>query len=109
VLEEFISLITRYWNAICDTLLSGDVFTPLLLEDEQGIAHANDWANGFVRGMQLRREGWASLLEDDDHAGSLVPIFALAHEHDPDPEVRPYDKPISVELREKLIVSAAAG
>ena len=23
-------------------------------------------------------------------AGWLVPIFALAHEHDPDPEMRPY-------------------
>jgi uncharacterized protein len=38
-----------------------------------------------------------------------VPIFALAHEHHPDPEMRSYEKPISAELREKLIVGMAAG
>jgi uncharacterized protein len=37
-----------------------------------------------------------------------VPIFALAYEHDPDPEMRSYDKPVSPELREKLIIGAAA-
>jgi hypothetical protein len=32
----------------------------------------------------------------------VVPVFALAYEHDPDPEMRSYDKPASPELREKL-------
>ena len=85
-------------------LSSGDVFTPLLLEDKHGVSHANDWASGFMRGMELRREDWAPLVEDEDHGGSLVPIFALAHEHDPDPGMRPYNRPISAEQREKLIV-----
>ena len=57
--------------------------------------------------MGLRREDWSALFEDEDHGGSLVPIFALAHEHDP--EMRPYKEPISAERREKLIISAAAG
>jgi uncharacterized protein len=35
--------------------------------------------------------------------------LALAHEHDPDPEMRPYKEPITAEAREKLIVGAAAG
>jgi uncharacterized protein len=109
MLREFISLVTRHWNTICDTLRSGDVFTPLLLEDEHGVARANDWANGFMRGMEMRREDWAALLDDKDHGGSLVPIFALAHEHDPDPTMRPYGEPIGAEQREKLIVGTAAG
>jgi uncharacterized protein len=108
-LEEFLSLIMRHWNAIADTLRSGDVFLPLLLQDENGITHANDWARGFVRGMELRRTEWAALFADEDHGGWLVPIFALAHEHDPDPEMRPYKEPISADAREKLIVGAAAG
>jgi uncharacterized protein len=37
-----------------------------------------------------------------------VPIFALAHKHDPDPDMRPYKKAISAEEHEKLIVGAAA-
>jgi uncharacterized protein len=109
MLEEFISLVTRHWNVISHTLRSGDVFTPLLLEDDHGVSHANNWASGFMCGMELRREDWAPLLDDEDHGGSLVPILALAHEHDPDPAMRPYKEPISAELREKLIVGTAAG
>jgi len=81
ILHEFISLITRHWNATCHTLQSGDVFLPLLLDDENGLARANDWASGFMRGMEMRRDGWAVLMDDEAHAGSLIPILALAHEH----------------------------
>ena len=109
MLQEFISLITRHWNAISDTLHSGDVIMPSLLTDENGITRANDWANGFLRGMELRKKDWASLLGDEQHGGSLVPIFALAHENNPDPAMRPYKEPISAERREDLIVHAIAG
>ena len=84
-------------------MASDEVYVPLLLEDENGISPANDWANGFLRGMELRKAEWAALLDDEDHGGWLVPIFALAHEHDPDPEMRPFKNPITAEAREKLI------
>ena len=109
VLQDFLSLIMRHWNVIADTLHSGDVFVPLLLEDDGGVTRANDWAKGFLRGMQFHKEQWAALLDDDEHGGWLVPIFALAHEHDPDLEMRPYKEAISGEKRERLIVGAAAG
>ena len=101
VLQDFLSLIMRHWNVIADTLHSGDVFLPLLLEDDDGVTHANDWATGFRRGMEFHKEQWAALLADEEHGGWLVPIFALAHEHDPDPEMRPYKEPIGAEQREK--------
>ena len=107
--QVFMSLLMRHWNSIADTLNSGEVYLPLLLEDESGIAHGNDWANGFLRGMEFGKDDWALLLEDEEHGGSLVPIFALANEHNPDPELRSYQQPISAELREQLIVGAAAG
>jgi uncharacterized protein len=109
ILEDFISLVFRHWNTIVGTLRSGDAHLPLLLDDENGVAHANDWATGFVRGMELRKGEWADLLDDEEHGGCLIPILALAHEHDPDPAMRSYSEPISLELREKLIVGAAAG
>jgi hypothetical protein len=40
-----------------------DVHLPLVLADESGIARANDWANGFTRGMELRKDAWADLLD----------------------------------------------
>jgi uncharacterized protein len=109
MLQEFIFLITRHWNAISDTLHFGDVIMPSLLPDENGITRANDWANGFLRGVELSKKDWASLLRDEKHGGSLVPIFALAHENNPDPAMRPYKEPISAERREDLIVHAIAG
>jgi uncharacterized protein YecA (UPF0149 family) len=35
--------------------------------------------------------------------------FLRWHTNDPDPEMRPYDKPVTPELREKLLIGAAAG
>lgn len=107
-LQDFLNLVMRHWNGITHTLHSGDVFLPLLLEDEQGVAHANDWAQGFMRGVALRNEDWLALFDDEEHGGSLVPILVLAHEHHPDPEMRPYDAPIDAEQREQLIVCVAA-
>jgi len=99
IFQDFLSLIFRHWNVIADTLHSDDVYLPLLLEDENGTFHANDWASGFLRGMDLRRDQWADLLGDEQHGGWLVPIFALAHENDPDPTMRPYSEPIDAERR----------
>jgi uncharacterized protein len=109
LLRDFLSMIMRHWNAIADTLHSGDVYLPLLLEDETGISHANDWANGFLRGMELRKEDWADLLNDEQHGGWLVPILVLAHENSSDPAKRPYAESVTAEMREKLIVGIAAG
>jgi len=91
-----LSLIMRHWNGIAETLHSGEVFLPLLLQDETGISTANDWASGFLRGMELRKTEWGALLDDEEHGGWLVPILALAHEHDPDPAMRPYKERIAL-------------
>jgi uncharacterized protein len=107
ILKNFLLLVDRHKNATADTLQSGEVFTPLLFAGEDGVFRGNDWAAGFMRGMELRRENWTTLWEDENHAGSLVPILILAHEHDPDPELHPY--PISAERRENLLTGVAAG
>jgi uncharacterized protein len=109
LLKECRSLITRHRDFILQTLESGDVFMPLVFENEDGIYPGNDWAIGFLHGMELRRKKWATLLEDEEQGGSLLPIFTLANEHNPDPTMRPYTEPVTAELREKLIIGLAAG
>jgi uncharacterized protein len=109
MLQDFLFLLMRHWNAILDVLRSDEVFLPLLHQDESGVALGNDWANGFMRGMDLRRAEWGRFMDDERHGGWLVPILALAHEHDPDPELRPYSELPSKELRERLIVGISAG
>ena len=105
--NEILGLLMRHWNDIAGTLSKGEVYLPLLLEDENGVTHGNDWARGFIRGTRLRQDGWAELLADDDHGGCMIPMLMLYHEHDEEPTLRP--KPIDLEQREKVIESMAVG
>ena len=105
--REITSLLMRHWNAIACALNGDDVYWPILLEDEAGNVHANDWAQGFYQGMRLSGEGWTQLLHDDRHGGWLIPILALVHEHDPDPAMRPGI--IDEERREHMIAMMVAG
>ena len=107
--EEFISLVLRHWNAINATLAKDEPHMALLLENDDGISHCNDWAKGFHRGAQLRPEIWAKILEDEARGGGMIPILALAYEHHPDPEMRPYKQPITMEQRTNLRVGMIAG
>jgi uncharacterized protein len=105
--NEILGLMMRHWNNIAGTLSQGKVYLPLLLLDENGVEHGNDWARGFIRGTRMRHDGWAELLDDDDHGACMIPMLMLYHEHDEDPSMRP--KLIGPEQREKVIESMAAG
>ena len=105
--NEILSLMMRHWNTIAATLLKGEVHVPILLDDENGVEHANDWARGFMRGMHMRHDGWAQLVNDDEHCGWLIPMMMLCHEHNEDSKMRP--EPISPKQREEIIVHMAAG
>jgi uncharacterized protein len=105
--QEILNLMMRQWNKIASTLHKGEIHVPLIFEDEKGELHGNDWAQGFMRGMHMRHDGWAELVNDDEHGGCPVPIMMLFHEHDEDPKMRP--KPISPEQREDVIAGMAAG
>ncbi len=107
--QRFMELVNQHWNHVNAQLNKGEVYLPLVLEDEEGNYHCNDWADGFLIGVNMRRKIWDELMYDEEHGGAIVPIMALAHEHHPDPELRPYTEPVDDELREKLIVGAAAG
>jgi uncharacterized protein len=105
--NEILGLLTRHWNKIASTLYKGEVHVPMIFEDENGELHGNDWARGFVRGMHMRHEEWAELVNDQKYGGSLIPMMVLYHEHDEDPKMRP--EPITPDEREKLIALMAAG
>jgi uncharacterized protein len=106
-LEEFFSLAMRHWNSVSRQLGSKDeVFIPWLgVEEGEEFPKGNWWALGFFRGVALSGEGWEELLasEDEDKAAMLLPVLALAHENDPDPELRPWKTPPDEERRKELI------
>lgn len=108
--SDILDLLMRHWNTIASALLHTlevpDVYLPVLIEDAEGVAHGNDWAHGFMRGVH-GRSGWRELMDSDEYGGPLLPIMLLAHEHDPDPAMRP--KPVAPENREELLETIIAG
>lgn len=107
--DQFVELVNRHWNQVNQQLDTGEVYLPLLFEDEQGRVRANHWAQGFLLGTNLRPNIWPAIMDDENEGGAMVPIWALAYEHHEDPGMRPYDESISNEQREELIIGAAAG
>lgn len=107
--QVFMSLLMRHWNMVQARLSDDDVFIPLLIGDADDNVFGNDWANGFLQGVKLDHANWTELFDDEDNGGWLVPMLALAHEHDPDPKMRPYKEPINEERRNDLIACLSYG
>ena len=108
-LEQFHELVDRLWNYVSRKLHSGDIYYPLLQEDGNGRYLANDWAKGFLLGTELRSEIWFEATNVQFEGGAIIPILALAFEHDEDPQFRLFDGPIPDEKRKMLLVGLAAG
>jgi len=107
--DEFMGLVMRHWNTVNATLGRDEPHLAILLENEDGVSLCNDWAQGFHRATQLRPALWSKILEDDARGGGMIPILALAFEHHPDPDMRPYKEPITTEQRDNLRVGMIAG
>jgi uncharacterized protein len=106
--DLFVGLILSYWNAVGDAFHSDIFFEPLWLEDDEGHSYGNNWAMGFMQGIEMRRGAWDDIFNDEDKFAWLIPILALVHEDDPDPEMRSYQEPVTEELREKLFTGVSA-
>jgi len=107
-LQLFLQLVMHHWNEVVKSFETEDFFIPLLLEDEDGKSYGNNWAIGFMRGVAMRQDAWKELLDDEDQFARFIPIMALVHEHDPDPEMRPYKEPMAGERREQLLAGVSA-
>ena len=105
--NDILGLMMRHWNTIAAALHNEDVYLPILFEDENGVCLGNNWARGFIRGVDMRKESWAELMTDEEHAGLMIPVLSLYHEHNKNPEMRP--GPIGRERREQIIVGMAVG
>lgn len=109
--NDIVGLIFRHWNNVAAELRlcidKAHIYLPVLFEREDGVAPGNDWAHGFMRGVAMRPASWGLLLDDEEHGGCMVPIMALHHEHDPDPEMRP--APFTPDKREELLHMMIAG
>jgi len=108
--SDITMLLMRHWNTISNalqrTLKVPDVYLPVLLEDKDGVAHGNDWAIGFMRGVKIHPKSWNAIFETEENTAKMIPFMAFAHEHDPDPLLRP--ESWTPKKREELLVTMAA-
>jgi len=105
--NEILGLMMRQWNTIATTLAKGEAHMPVLLEEEDGVVHGNDWAHGFIRGTLLDHEAWLEMMEEEKRFGWFLPILVLHHEDDEDPKMRP--RPLTPDRRESAIAMMAGG
>ena len=84
-----------------NTLESEALYEPALLVDEDGKALGNQWALGFLLGVSMTHDDWAEFTQGEKMARMLLPMMVLAHEHHPDPQMRP--SPIPDEGREEIL------
>ena len=102
--REILNLLLRHWNTVTHGLLASleteNAYLPVLMKDDEGVASGNDWAQGFMCGVMMRRGSWIGLLDDKKYSKCLVPILMLFHEHNTEPKLRP--PPILPEDRKEI-------
>jgi uncharacterized protein len=102
-LRDLIFLAVRLRDARLTALQSGQAIIPLLRTDRRDGFVGKDWTRGFVREIESNKEAWRPLMEDCRLGGCIAPIFALAHETDPDCDLRLFDTPLTGAECRKLI------
>jgi uncharacterized protein len=100
--EEIMSLLAKHWKHVDDSLAKETVYYPFLYADKDGKCSANQWADAFMLGVQLREASWAELLEDTREDALLAQIIALRNELTDVSQGNP-DGVIDSEQREELV------
>jgi uncharacterized protein len=80
--SALIMLLMRHWNAIIAEFETDGVYQPLFDDpDERGVP-GRRWAQGFMRGVELRRRSWAGIFNEETEGLTMV-IPIVAGEADP--------------------------
>ena len=100
--KQFFRLLDHQWSQVNHQICEKEIYLPLVLFGKDGKFHANDWANGFLEGAELRSELWSELLEDEKKGKLMLPICALAYENHENPKMRPFKEPFTDQDRGTL-------
>jgi yecA family protein len=64
------SLLMRYWNSIIADLERESIHLPFVFDADAGELPGREWAQGFLAGTRLARDGWKELF-DSEREGDL--------------------------------------
>lgn len=79
--EEILGMLDVHYKNIGATLDKGQTYYPFFYADMEGRVTANDWVHGFMRGIEMRRDAWTSLMGESEADELLKPILALHEEY----------------------------
>ena len=105
--NRVLMLFMRHWNTIAATLHSGSIYEPLFLSDTGHSSPGTEWADGFMRGVDMRAAEWQPLIDDAQHHDVILSIMMLAQ--DKDCGTDPYVKALSAENRRHLLAATVLG
>ena len=100
--DQIMGALAQHWEHIDSVLKRNDEYYPFLYADPDGKCSANEWAYGFILGMDMRRDSWKEMVETgkQDQDGLLTPVLTLYSEYIP--EISGC-QPIPAEEREELV------
>lgn len=78
--NEIVGLLAEHWKHIAGKMSEGKPYYPFLYADKDDKCSANDWADAFMLGVQLRQDGWSELLADESEHALLKEIRTLRAE-----------------------------
>lgn len=86
--EEITRLLLAFHRDVGDQLANEPTFTPIWdgLEGEELALSTHIWCLGYIKGMELDVESWASLEEDSEAHACLIPVMLSAMDPDQPPE-----------------------
>jgi uncharacterized protein len=74
--QHVFNLLTKHWNAIAARRLVSAEHCPMI--DNFGIAmRGEEWADGFVAGIEMRKDAWGPIFDDRRADQVVMPILAL--------------------------------
>ena len=82
-IEAVHELMMIEYRSILDSLAARDgSYEPYFCEDEGGGVITRDWAEGFLAGIELGGQAWASVLDSEDGPIDLVTPFILLQDEE---------------------------
>ena len=100
--EEIQNALNQHWDHIEGMMRGHASYYPFLYSDDDFKVNANDWALGFVLGLDKYRESWEELLDQARNGeGLLMPIMTLYLEKTPENTIGM----IHAEEREELVTT----
>lgn len=76
--EEILGMLDIHYANIGDTLSKDKTYYPFFFADMEGRVTAHDWVDGFMRGVEMRRDAWQDLLNGEEEL--FKPLLTLRQE-----------------------------